>query len=240
MHVAVVPAHCAERIEAVQEVVGGCEIMFLKEVVAQVQTGNGGEIRCFLHVGNADERHLVIGMPLGYLSTDDVPQVGVHRLAKDAAAVQLWDNGESAIARGDVSLQGVPNILCGVGTARQVEVDVPGECCLNAMAGKIGIVEVVVADLDKGAEQVVGLELGNGRQVGIDGVVGIAQQAGFIERGGAIGDANGTVDVEHVELRHIGTDFVLHIVDAGNVAVEAMELEVLAAVVVGHLERGEV
>ena len=240
MHVAVVPAHCAERIEAVQEVVGGCEVMLLKEVVTQVQSGDGGKVRSLFHVGNADERHLVIGVSLGYLATYNVPEVGVHRLAEDAAAVQLRDDGESAIAWSNVSLYGIPYILCGIGTACQVEVDVPCECRLNAATGEIGVVEVVVTELDKGAEQMVGAELGDGRQVGNDGVVGIAQQAGFVIGSGSIGNADGTVDVEQMELRHIGANLVLHIVDAGDVTVEAMELEVLAAIVIGQLERGEV
>ena len=133
--------------------------MLFKEVVTQVQAGDGSEVGRFLHMGNADERHLEIGVSFGYLATDDVPQVGIHRFTEDAAAVQLRNDGESAIAWGDVSLQSVSDVLCGVGTACQVEIDVPGECRLNAVAGEIGVVEVVVTDLDKGAEQMVGVEL---------------------------------------------------------------------------------
>ena len=54
----------------------------------------------------------------------------------------------------------------------------------------------------------------DGRQVGGDAVVGIVQQSSIVIGSGAIGDTDGAVDVEQMELRNVCADFVLHIVDA--------------------------
>ena len=73
VHRAVMCAVCSEGIEAVKEVVGGGHIMLSEDVVSKVQTGDRGEIGRFLHVCDADERHLEIGVPFSNLTTDDVP-----------------------------------------------------------------------------------------------------------------------------------------------------------------------
>ena len=115
-----------------------------------------------------------------------------------------------------------------------------GERGFETVMGEIGVVEVVVADSDEGAEDAVGLEWAEIRQVGMDTVVGVVEQPGLIEHGGGKRDADGAVDVKPMELRDEATRLVLFVVDARDVAFVVLGHKMLAAIVVGYPEIGEV
>ena len=152
MHHAVMCAICSEGIEAVKEVVGGCQIMLSEDIVSKVKAGDRGEIGGFLHVGDTDEGHVRFGMTLGDFAANDVPHVVVLRFVEDAATIELWDEGDPAIAWGDVGLQVEGGVSSIVGVARDVEVEVACERCLDAASGEIGVVEVIEVDFDEGTE----------------------------------------------------------------------------------------
>ena len=100
-------------IEGVQEIVGSCDIMLFKESVSEVATRNSGKVVDIVDVVDADERELVLEMPLPDFAANDIPKVGIGGISKQASGVKLWNDGKPFVIRCNKALDAIADFVCG-------------------------------------------------------------------------------------------------------------------------------
>ena len=211
--------------------------MLSEEVVTHVASKYGGQIASLVYVTHTDERHLLVDVTPSHFAADDVPKVGVEGIAKHDAVIELRNDGDLAIAWCDVSDEAEAEVLHSTLTLVRVKMELRIESGVDAVAGEIGMVQVVVVDMDERPEDTVGIKggvvVGKGRSVGNPIVV-----IGLVESGGCVGNARRGLEVVQLELRNVGAETVLHNVQVGVCVVVHQYLEMLAAIVVSRIEVG--
>ena len=102
----------AKGVEAIQEIVGGCNIMLFQEIEAEVAARNSGEVVDIVDMVDADKGHLLVEMPTFDFAADNIPKVGVGCSSKQASGIKLGDDGEHFVVGRDVALYVISDFIC--------------------------------------------------------------------------------------------------------------------------------
>jgi hypothetical protein len=101
----------AKGVEAIQEIVGGCNIMLFQEIEAEVAARNSGEVVDIVDMVDADKGHLLVEMPPFDFAADNIPKVGVCSCSKQASGIQLGYDGEHFVVGRDVALYAITDFV---------------------------------------------------------------------------------------------------------------------------------
>ena len=214
--------------------------MLFKEVVAQITTQDDRQVVDIIHVVDTDKRQLLVEMPTGNLTSNDVPKIGIDGFIKQASGVELRYDGEPAVLGRDIALDVITGFESRFALFFQVEVDLTVERGAYAVFGEIRMVEVIVTERHIRRDQKVSLKIGQGNNGRVDGVVAEVGGGGLIKRGIGERGTNGGVDVQQMELRHVSADLVLFIMEIGVIVVGSQVLVVFASIIVCHTEIGQI
>ena len=186
---------CPERISAIKEIVGGGDIMLFKEVVAQITTQDDRQVVGIVHMIDTDKGQLLVEMPTGNFTSNDVPKIGIDGLIKQASGVELRYDGKPAVLGCDIALDVIAGFESRFALFFQVEVDLTVERGAYAVFSEIRMVEVIVTERHIRRDQEVSLKIGQRNNGRVDGVVAEVGGGGLIKRGIGEGGTNGGVDV---------------------------------------------
>ena len=220
------------------EVVHRGQVVPAIEIVAQVKSEYGGIVESVGYRCQADKGQLRVEMTTSHFPAIDGPQVVIHRQSRHIHSIHLRDESELPVAGCEIGLEVVQKVEVPAFRAfikryfGRMQVDMVTGCQarLDASLGEIGIVKVVVSQIDEGCHQLVlseheGVQETSLHRAEVIVCVGVRQ-------------TDFGAEIEQMELGDVATCLVLIVTHVHSPVIGTLYSEILVAVIVSHVKVG--